>query len=102
MAKKQISLRISGLTEKQMAELTDALGMNQTELVTVAINEFYQKMEEKMIGYDDFANWHTAYGTDTVDAPTLKAAYEVYKILFAEGGKEYADDKICGHPVWNK
>jgi hypothetical protein len=87
--------------------ITDGQIMSQTELITMAVNEFYkksmeEKMDEKMIGYDDFANWHTANGTDTVNDATLRAAYEVYKILFAEGGKESADDKICGHPVWNK
>ena len=32
----------------------------------------------------------------------LKQAYEVYKRLFTEGGKEFADDKICGHEVWDE
>lgn len=105
--KTQKNIRISKLTEQQIAEMIDRLGMSQTELITMAVNEFYkksmeEKMDEKMIGYDDFANWHTANGTDTVNDATLRAAYEVYKILFAEGGKEFADDKICGHPVWNK
>jgi hypothetical protein len=46
--KKLISLRISALTEAQLHELTTKLGMSQTETVTLAVNNFYDKMEEKM------------------------------------------------------
>lgn len=46
--KKQISLRISALTESQLTELTSKLGMTQTDIVTMAVNNFYDMMEEKM------------------------------------------------------
>ncbi|KKN74803.1 hypothetical protein LCGC14_0386960 [marine sediment metagenome] len=45
MPKKLISMRISGLTERQIAELTARLGMNQTEVVTVAVDQFYGRQE---------------------------------------------------------
>ena len=46
--KKQISIRISTLTETQLAELTSKLGMTQTEVMSHAVESYYQKMEDKM------------------------------------------------------
>jgi len=46
--KKLISLRISALTESQLSELTSKLGMTQTNVVTMAVNDFYDRMEDKM------------------------------------------------------
>ena len=48
--KKQVSMRLSALTETQLAELTSKLGTNRTEVVTLAVNEYYNKnkLEEKM------------------------------------------------------
>ena len=55
---------------------------------------------EKMIGFEEFADWHSPDG-EVIDSK-LAEAYEVYKRLFTEGGKEFADDKICGHEVWDE
>lgn len=46
----------------------------------------------------DFGEWHNPDGA--VSEKKLAEAYEIYKSLFTQGGKDYADDKICGHPVW--
>ena len=46
--KKLIGIRISALTETQLAELTSKLGMTQTEVVSHAVENYYQKMEDKM------------------------------------------------------
>lgn len=46
--KKLISIRISALTETQLAELTSKLGMTQTEAISHAVENYYQKMEDKM------------------------------------------------------
>lgn len=46
--KKQICIRISALTETQIHELTSKLGMTQTEVVSHAVENYYQKMEDKM------------------------------------------------------
>lgn len=55
--KKQISMRLSALTETQLTELTSKLGMNRTELITLAVNNFYQKMiEEKMKANSNLIN----------------------------------------------
>ena len=48
MAKKLVGMRISALTESQLTELTSKLGMNRTEVISLAVNDFYDKMEEKM------------------------------------------------------
>lgn len=40
-AKKTKLLRISALTERQIAELCVILGMNQTEVITVAMDRLY-------------------------------------------------------------
>ena len=82
-----------------LKEQPGGMGENIRCLIKQAMED---KMNEKLIRYDDFVNWHTANGTDSVNDATLKAAYEIYKKLLADGGKEYADDKICGHPVWSK
>lgn len=42
MTKKQISLRISDLTNSQINRLTTELGMSQTELISVAVDRMYQ------------------------------------------------------------
>ena len=55
-----------------------------------------------MISYEDFKSWHTDKGNDAVEEKTLQEAYTIYTVLYKEGGQEYADDKICGHSVWNK
>ena len=52
MSKKQISIRISKLTEKQIKELLEETGMAQTEIVSIAIDRIYQeeiKMKDKRI-----------------------------------------------------
>ena len=54
-----------------------------------------------MISYNDFKSWHTANGNDVVEEKTLREAYYLYTMLYNAGGKDYADDKICGHSVWN-
>ena len=46
--KKLIGIRISALTETQLAELTSKLGMTQTEVISHAVETYYQKMEDKM------------------------------------------------------
>lgn len=46
--KKQISIRISALTEAQLHELTSKLGMTQTEVISHAMENYYQKMEDTM------------------------------------------------------
>ena len=46
--KKLIGIRISALTESQLAELTSKLGMTQTEVMSHAVENYYQKMEDKM------------------------------------------------------
>jgi len=55
-----------------------------------------------MINYDDFKDWHTANRLDHISDKTIKKAYYIYTMLYNIGGKEYADDKICGHPIWNE
>lgn len=104
--KTQKNLRVSKLTEQQIDELTERLGMSQTELITVAINEYHKKMEDKMtdekiISFDDFCDWHTVHSLDDISPDKLREAYNVYLRLFLEGDAEYADEKITGHPVWN-
>lgn len=42
MAKTQMNNRISEMTEKQIYELQEVLGMSKTELLTVAIDRLYQ------------------------------------------------------------
>ena len=41
-AKKLIGIRASDLTVRQIMELTEALGMNQTEVITLAVDRLYQ------------------------------------------------------------
>jgi len=48
--KKLVSMRLSALTETQLTELTSKLGMNRTEVITMAVNEYHNKLEEKMNG----------------------------------------------------
>ena len=55
--KKLISIRISLLTETQLAELTSKLGMTQTDIITMAVNDFYDKMEEKMNTHVKLSNY---------------------------------------------
>ena len=40
--KRQTSIRLSGITVDQIKELTGKLGITQSELVTLAIDRFYQ------------------------------------------------------------
>jgi len=54
-----------------------------------------------MITYDEFKNWHTANGLDTVSYPVMLAAWEVYRTMYIMHGADYANEKICGHEVWN-
>jgi len=54
----------------------------------------------KLISFEDFTDWHTAHGLEYIAPETLRAAYEVYIKLFNQGGKDFADDQICGHEVW--
>lgn len=56
--KKLISMRLSALTESQLTELTSKLAMNQTEVITVSVNEFYNKMEAKMKTKDTLSRAH--------------------------------------------
>lgn len=42
--KKLIAIRASDMTLKQLDELGQALGMNQTEILTLAIDRLYQKV----------------------------------------------------------
>jgi hypothetical protein len=48
MAKTQKSIRISKLAERQLKQLTDYLGTTQTEVIGMALNQLYEKMEEQM------------------------------------------------------
>lgn len=104
--KTHISIRINKITEQQIAELRQRYNLQQTEVITMAVDQFYKsKMEdemeqEKLIGFENFCEWHNPDGVVT-DSKLIEA-YEVYKKLYAEGGREFADDEICGHPVWNK
>lgn len=48
MTKKQISLRISDLTARQLAELAERWGTTQTETITVVVDRVYrQEMKER-------------------------------------------------------
>lgn len=83
--KKLISLRISPLTETQLTELTSKLGMTQTDVVTMAVNDFYDKMEDKMNtvltqAHYDIIDW---IGTDneTVENLTDDQARDMLKWL---------------------
>ena len=58
------------------------------------------KIIDDLISFEDFTDWHTAQGSDYIAPETLRAAYEIYTQLFNQGGKEFADDQICGHKVW--
>jgi len=55
-----------------------------------------------LLTFEDFCDWHTASGTEKVSIELLKEAYNIYKELLDYAGKDYADDKICGHPIWGK
>jgi hypothetical protein len=62
--KAQLNLRISGLTERQIAALQERLGVSKTELITVAINRIYEKeieiMKVKVIRYSkEHEHWYT-------------------------------------------
>lgn len=56
--KKHITMRISALTEFQLTELTSQLGTSRTELITLAVNDFYNKMEEKMSSKNQLTQAH--------------------------------------------
>lgn len=47
MSKKLIGIRINKITEGQIAELREKLSMQQTEIITMAVNDFYDKMKDK-------------------------------------------------------
>lgn len=59
-------------------------------------------MTTTIISYKDFVAWHTAHGTDDIPEEILQRAYKIYCNLAAEHGIETADEKICGHEVWEK
>ena len=47
--KTHISIRINKITERQIAELRQRYNQQQTEVITMAVDQFYKsKMEEKM------------------------------------------------------
>ena len=50
--------------------------------------------------YEEFVEWHTAHGNEDVPEKLLKRMWILYTALVEEFGKEYADDKICGHEGW--
>ena len=54
-----------------------------------------------MMTYEEFRDWHTANGLDTVSDTIMRAAYEVYRVMYIMYGTDYANDNICGHDVWN-
>ena len=56
--KNPTSARISDMTKKQIAELSAKTGMNQTEVITVSVNEFSNKMEAKMKTKDNLSQAH--------------------------------------------
>ena len=48
MTKKQISLRISDLTARQLEELAERWGTTQTETITVVVDRVYrQEMKDR-------------------------------------------------------
>lgn len=53
-----------------------------------------------MITYEQFKEWHTAGGLDTVSERRLKRAYEIYTNFYDQAGEEVANDLICGHEIW--
>lgn len=98
--KTHISIRLNKITEQQIAELRERFDLQQTEVITMAVDKFYQtKMEDGMINFEEFCEWHNP--DNTISEDKLREAYEVYKSLFVDGNKDFADDKICGHPVWD-
>jgi len=56
-------------------------------------------MDEKLINFEEFSEWHNPDGQ--VTDSKLSEGYEVYKNLFAENGKDFADETICGHEIWD-
>jgi len=90
--KKLISLRISALTEHQIATLQQATGMNQTEIVTVAIDRMSRK-EIKMNAYKVTVKEETRSEDEfTSNAETIR-----YFATF--GGAVAAATEACGKVV---
>lgn len=46
MAKRQTSIRLSGLADMQISTLTKKLNMKQSEVITVAVDRFYKQVAD--------------------------------------------------------
>lgn len=67
--KTHISIRLNKITEKQIAELRARYSLQQTEVITMAVNEFYKsKMEDEMkeIKIAKGADCVLVYGTEII------------------------------------
>ena len=67
--KTHISIRLNKITEKQIAELRARYSLQQTEVIAMAVNEFYKsKMEDKMneVKIAKGADCVLVYGTEII------------------------------------
>ena len=70
--KSHISIRVNKITERQIAELRERYSLQQTEVITMAVNQFYKsKMEDRMSTKTllDYAREQVAAGNNIAMEP---------------------------------
>lgn len=72
MAKTQKNLRISGLTERQLEELSDTMEMSDTEAITVAVDRLYRDLCSKNADVMESVRYFTGRVHKMEDAPVDK------------------------------